>query len=72
MYDGKLGIHVPAHFDLPGKNKLFSAWKLWFNIILLIAVLMQSDKQSLHLSDHSLISQWTVNIRNYERSLIIN
>ena len=28
MYDGKLGMHVTAHFDLPGNTKLFSAWKL--------------------------------------------
>ena len=31
MYGGKLGMHVPAHFDLPGNTKLFSACKLWFN-----------------------------------------
>ena len=28
MYDGKLGMHVPAYFDLPGNTKLFGAWKL--------------------------------------------
>ena len=31
MYDGKLGMRVTAHFDLPGNTKLFSAWKLWLN-----------------------------------------
>ena len=31
MYDGKMGIHVPANFDLSGNTKLFSAWKLWWN-----------------------------------------
>ena len=31
MYDDKLGMHVSAHFDLPGNNKLFSDWKLWLN-----------------------------------------
>ena len=31
MYDGKLGMHVPAHFYLPGNTKLFSAWKLWLS-----------------------------------------
>ena len=30
-YDGKLSMHVPAHFDLPGNTKLFSAWELWLN-----------------------------------------
>ena len=30
MYDGKLVMHVPVHFDLPGNNKFFSACKLWF------------------------------------------
>ena len=28
MYDGKLGMHVPSHFDLPVNTRLFSAWKL--------------------------------------------
>ena len=28
MYDGKMGMHVPAYFDLPGNTKLFGAWKL--------------------------------------------
>ena len=31
MYDSKLGICVPSHFDLPGNTKLFSAWKLWLS-----------------------------------------
>ena len=31
MYDGKLGMHVPAYFDLPGNTKLFGAWKLWLS-----------------------------------------
>ena len=24
-------MHIPAHFDLQGNTKLFSAWKLWLN-----------------------------------------
>ena len=28
MYDGKLGMHVPAHFDLSGNTKLFIDWEL--------------------------------------------
>ena len=31
MHDGKLGMHVPANFDLTRKTKKFSAWKLWLN-----------------------------------------
>ena len=31
MYDGKLGMHVPEHFDLLGNTKYFSAWKSWLN-----------------------------------------
>ena len=31
MYYGKLVMHVPAHFDLPGNTKLFGACKLWLN-----------------------------------------
>ena len=32
MYDGKMGMHVPANFDLPGKTELCSAWKLWLSV----------------------------------------
>ena len=31
MYDGKMDMHVPAYFDLPGNTKFFNAWKLWLN-----------------------------------------
>ena len=32
MYDGKLGMHLPSHFDLTGNTPLFNAWKLWLNV----------------------------------------
>ena len=31
IYDGKMVMHVSAHFDLPGITKCCSAWKLWLN-----------------------------------------
>ena len=53
MYDGKMGMHVPAHFDPPVNTNFLVLVNYCLIIILVIAVLMHVEKQSLHLSVHS-------------------